>query len=207
MCDACVLKMDHHCPWLDNCIGFGNYKFFMQTLYYATITTLLMSCACGWLGYYVTHQTDMMGIDITRLVIGIIVTVMAGFMGLILVVFLTTHISMVLQGVTTIEVYEKRGFGSDDGCFRTLCCPRKDTVTGKPNHSIYRLPSALANLKAAMGDDVWLWWLPTLPKRKTGSVDGIHFQTSIDINREAVEMEDDSPLIAKFSSPMASSDR
>jgi len=178
------------------------------------VTLLMMSCACGWLGYYVTHSTDMMGMDVSRLVMGIIVSVFGGFIALVLIVFLTTHISMILQGVTTLEVYEKRGFGGpkDEGCLRTICCPSKDPVTGKPLHggSIYRLPTALANFKAALGDDFWLWWAPTLPKWKTGSTDGMKFQTSQDVDREAVEMEDDSPLISKLmssSSPVSFGDR
>lgn len=31
-CGKCYLKMDHHCLFLDTCIGFHNYKFFFQFL-------------------------------------------------------------------------------------------------------------------------------------------------------------------------------
>lgn len=36
----CVVNMDHHCPWLCNCIGYANKKYFILFLTYAWLGCL-----------------------------------------------------------------------------------------------------------------------------------------------------------------------
>jgi len=43
-CDKCVMGFDHHCKWLNNCIGARNYRPFFLLL---TLTELMILCQLG----------------------------------------------------------------------------------------------------------------------------------------------------------------
>ena len=38
ICGRCVMGMDHHCPWMNNCIGIKNHKAFMLFNMYVALS-------------------------------------------------------------------------------------------------------------------------------------------------------------------------
>uniref|UniRef100_A0A0K0CU28 Palmitoyltransferase n=1 Tax=Angiostrongylus cantonensis TaxID=6313 RepID=A0A0K0CU28_ANGCA len=48
-CGRCVVKFDHHCPWINQCVNYTNYKQFLLYIFYSTLTVvwfLITSLEC-----------------------------------------------------------------------------------------------------------------------------------------------------------------
>ncbi|KAL5007395.1 hypothetical protein ScPMuIL_016201 [Solemya velum] len=51
ICNKCVAKFDHHCPWVDNCVGAHNHKYFLGYLFF-----LFCMLSIGFYGHILYWQ-------------------------------------------------------------------------------------------------------------------------------------------------------
>ncbi|KAI9317739.1 DHHC palmitoyltransferase-domain-containing protein [Dichotomocladium elegans] len=107
ICKSCTLKMDHHCPWVNNCVGFSNYKFFYLFILYATLLCVYIFCATLPPTIAVVNgPLSIFGLDLNWPFLLFV----SGIFGLFLIPFTLFHTRQLLKNRTTIEFYEKSSF-------------------------------------------------------------------------------------------------
>lgn len=148
---ACVLEMDHYCPWVHNCIGYKNKKYFFLLVIYSAAALI---CYCVTLGpYLVGRLAPKQRFSVLDLLV-VFCVLMAGLFALVLVCFGSFHTWLMINNYTTIEFCEKRK--ADHG---------KRTVQGEKLRDVYRKSpydmGGYSNLKHFLGPYPLLWLIPT----------------------------------------------
>jgi palmitoyltransferase ZDHHC2/15/20 len=103
-CQVCVLNMDHHCPWINNCVGFDNRKAFVLFITYLLIA-LIMAVTVMIIVIIKDCQLIVAGkasFDF-NMVLKILLFIFYGTMALTLFFFVITHFKSVCHNSTTLE--------------------------------------------------------------------------------------------------------
>jgi palmitoyltransferase len=152
----CVLKMDHFCPWLNNCIGFYNHKFFVLFVAYMAMITVFMVFVMTPVFVNIVSNMEQITLDLKDQEFHVSLTyLMLCLLSVGLSAFFIFHAYLVLFNYTTIEFLEKRG-----------CQPPPDHVNR------YHL-GAWGNVCSVFGSNPLTWWLPV---RWTVEGDGLSFR-------------------------------
>lgn len=158
-CQECILKYDHHCPWIGQCIGHANQKLFILFLFYGFLYCLYVFCTVVVLEKLTTQYNTLL------------LLLFSSVFGMAILVLFVTHLIFCLKNETTVL-----GTGS-----RLL---KIKGIVGPPiltKRNVYNL-GAYNNFTQVFGDDPLLWLLPIVTvKKETGWNPPVNLETITEI--------------------------
>nr|KAJ3421989.1 ADP/ATP carrier protein [Polyrhizophydium stewartii] len=147
-CNRCILRMDHHCPWVYNCIGYHNQGHFARLIIGTAMLTamslgmIFARLASLVMSLQVDDLPDPQVNEAAIIVTGINVTVLVPLAS-IMCMLAYNQTKLLLRNVTTIEDLDLQD----------------DILMGVGSHNPYDL-GWVENVKAVLGPRPLLWWMP-----------------------------------------------
>ncbi|CAB4056078.1 ZDHHC2_15_20 [Lepeophtheirus salmonis] len=149
VCGICVLKMDHHCPWVNNCVAFFNYKFFILFLGYALLYCLYVAMT-SFRYFLLFWNSESPAHGKFHVLFLFFVSSMFSVSLCFLFIY---HCYLISRNLTTLEAFRAPIFHS-----------------GVPDRKGFHLGSS-ANFQEIFGDRMWTWFAPIF----SSLGDGLHF--------------------------------
>ncbi|CAF0912426.1 unnamed protein product [Adineta steineri] len=98
ICKRCVRKLDHHCPWINNCVGEFNQKYFILFLFYIGVTSIYVLSFILWSLIVFPHKTD------AQVIHSIILCIESILFGLFVVAIFIDQVQSITNDRSIIDV-------------------------------------------------------------------------------------------------------
>jgi len=139
ICNRCISRMDHHCPWMNNCVGANNFKHFILFLVYTWVGCAFALIIFG-LNYFFCNSEECT-FDIILVQLVRVMTLLC----IVTLLFVSSMIMNVTYGVMT-------GIGTID------------RLKKKADNTVFDSDEEPIALKDVFGiQGYWTWALPIDP--------------------------------------------
>lgn len=109
-CGRCVQKMDHHCPWINNCVGEWNQKYFLQFLFYVGVLSAysILLVAVSWSAECPQCPKDIMSKQ-ARILHSVILVMESVLFGMFVIAIGCDQCEAIFGDETLVEQAKKQG--------------------------------------------------------------------------------------------------
>lgn len=102
-CKTCVLKYDHHCPWINQCVGLGNERYFILFMLWFSLGCCIF-CVLGWRTFlHALRQPRLWTYTLVHRLLYLAIYAKAAVMGFAVFVLACWHLTLVSWGETSVE--------------------------------------------------------------------------------------------------------
>jgi len=167
--NMCVLKLDHYCPWVYNCVGYRNHKFFALFLAYSSICLTYFLICCVVRFVYIVRESPtppgQLPMSITEGILFILQMVLTLPVTIGIVSLFSFQMSCLHSNMTSIESYAYRNYRKG---LKTAGIRFRWFYDFGPSH----------NYKQVFGTGIREWIFPVMPE-STRTGDGCTYRTRV----------------------------